>query len=59
MVQDHMESFSLIGVAERQTSGWATQTAVTKEYKSLYYESGLPFYRKNIGCGSALVVLLL
>ena len=36
----------------------AAQTVVTKGYKSLYHEVGLPFYRKTTRCGTALVVLL-
>ena len=36
----------------------AAQTVVTKGYKSLYHEVGLPFYRKTARCGTVLVVLL-
>ena len=51
MVQGHIERFSFIGVAERQTmlsSCQAAQTTVTKGYRSLYHEAGLSFYRKKL-----------
>ena len=39
----------------------AAHTVVTKGYKSLYHEAGIPFYgeKKNAASGTAVVVLLL